>query len=48
MDISFGKNKFKFSLKKYDLSELVLEKEEGKYNVDLFIDPFSQINQNKN
>ncbi|MBV68596.1 MAG: acetyl/propionyl-CoA carboxylase subunit alpha [Pelagibacterales bacterium] len=43
----FGKNKFKFSLKKYDLLDLVLEKKGEKYHVDLFIDPFSQINQIK-
>ena len=43
----FGKNKFKFSLKKYDLSDLVLEKKGEKYHVDLFIDPFSQIHRIK-
>ena len=43
----FGKNKFQFSLKKYNLSELVIEKKGEKFHVDLFIDPLSQINKLK-
>ena len=43
----FDKNKYKFSLKKYDLSELVIEKKGRKFHVDLFIDPLSQINKLK-